>query len=140
MTSKCEPLCHFSERFVSCCSLDFALPNFTHSNRLYFTTFQPPLPTPRILNELSADPGNLLRIRVRPKFGSSISVDNDATYYFFTIDDQLLYFSFYQDWGPLNIAMVYKACILIHELLEVPIYDYSVSFLPLTLLLSGSES
>jgi hypothetical protein len=27
--------------------------------------------------------------------------------------------SFFEDWGPLNIAMVYKACILIHELLEV---------------------
>lgn len=42
-----------------------------------------------------------------------------ASYYYFTIDDQLLYLSFFQDWGPLNIAMVYKACILIHELLEV---------------------
>jgi cell division cycle 14 len=43
----------------------------------------------------------------------------DARYYFFTIDDQLVYLSFFQDWGPLNLAMVYKACILIHELLQV---------------------
>ncbi|KAG6833859.1 hypothetical protein H0H87_011793 [Tephrocybe sp. NHM501043] len=41
-----------------------------------------------------------------------------ASYYYFTIDDQLLYLSFFQDWGPLNLSMVYKACILIHELLE----------------------
>jgi hypothetical protein len=27
--------------------------------------------------------------------------------------------SFFQDWGPLNLAMVYKACILFHELLQV---------------------
>ena len=42
-----------------------------------------------------------------------------ASYYYFTIDDQLLYLSFFQDWGPLNLAMVYKACILIHEILGV---------------------
>ncbi|KAG5644942.1 hypothetical protein DXG03_007407 [Asterophora parasitica] len=41
-----------------------------------------------------------------------------ASYYYFTIDDQLLYLSFFQDWGPLNLSMVYKACILTHELLE----------------------
>lgn len=65
---------------------------------------------------------------------------DDAQYYYFTIgaftslvleiihnksisrnfsDDNLVYMSFFEDWGPLNIAMVYKACILIHELLEV---------------------
>ena len=27
--------------------------------------------------------------------------------------------SFFQDWGPLNVAMVYKACIFIHSLLIV---------------------
>ena len=43
----------------------------------------------------------------------------DARYYWFTVDDQLVYLSFFQDWGPLNLAMVYKACILIHELLQV---------------------
>ena len=60
-----------------------------------------------------------MNIRVRPKVGASPSIDDDHTYYFFTVDDQLLYLSFFQDWGPLNLAMVYKACILIHELLEV---------------------
>jgi cell division cycle 14 len=60
-----------------------------------------------------------MHIRVRPKVGTSSSIDDDHTYYFFTVDDQLLYLSFFQDWGPLNLAMVYKACILIHELLEV---------------------
>jgi cell division cycle 14 len=36
--------------------------------------------------------------------------------------------SFFEDWGPLNIAMVYKACILIHELLEVNVFP--LVFLP----------
>ena len=30
-----------------------------------------------------------------------------------------MYMSFFQDWGPLNVAMVYKACIFIHTLLTV---------------------
>lgn len=65
------------------------------------------------------EPGNAPRVRARPRGGPSASPDDDATYYYFTIDEHLLYLSFFQDWGPLNIAMVYKACILIHELLEV---------------------
>ncbi|KAF8138667.1 tyrosine protein phosphatase [Boletus edulis] len=99
MAPKCEPLCHFGDR-------------------LYFTTFPHPPPGPHVLNNQSADHSNNPRVRARPRGGPSASPDDDATYYYFTIDDQLLYLSFFQDWGPLNLAMVYKACILIHELLE----------------------
>ncbi|KAF8076047.1 tyrosine protein phosphatase [Lyophyllum atratum] len=98
MAPKCEPLCHFGDR-------------------LYFTTFPHPAPHPHSLN-LSGETGNQPRVRARPRGGPSASPDDAALYYYFTIDDQLLYLSFFQDWGPLNIAMVYKACILIHELLE----------------------
>ncbi|KAF8450338.1 protein-tyrosine phosphatase-like protein [Boletus edulis BED1] len=59
--------------------------------KLYFTTFPHPPPGPHVLNNQSADHSN---------------------------NPRLLYLSFFQDWGPLNLAMVYKACILIHELLE----------------------
>ncbi|CAA7260278.1 unnamed protein product [Cyclocybe aegerita] len=99
MASKCEPLSHFSDR-------------------LYFTTFPHPPPSPQVLNGLSPEPRNQPRVRARPRGGPSASPDDNASYYYFTIDDQLLYLSFFQDWGPLNLAMVYKACILIHELLE----------------------
>ncbi|KAF8843180.1 phosphatases II [Paxillus ammoniavirescens] len=99
MAPKCEPLCHFGDR-------------------LYFTTFPHPPPSPHILNNQPVDADNNPRVRARPRGGPSASPDDDATYYYFTIDDQLLYLSFFQDWGPLNLAMVYKACILIHELLE----------------------
>ncbi|KAG7096662.1 hypothetical protein E1B28_004077 [Marasmius oreades] len=98
MPPKCEPLCYFDER-------------------LYFTTFPHPAPNPGVLNRLASDPCYRPRVRPRSVYSSSSS-DEDATYYYFTIDDQLLYLSFFQDWGPLNIAMVYKACILIHELLQ----------------------
>ncbi|KAH7888026.1 tyrosine protein phosphatase [Phlebopus sp. FC_14] len=99
MSPKCDPLCHFGDR-------------------LYFTTFPHPPPSPHILNNQPADLSSNPRVRARPRGGPSASPDDDATYYYFTIDDQLLYLSFFQDWGPLNLAMVYKACILIHELLE----------------------
>ncbi|TFY74524.1 hypothetical protein EWM64_g9488, partial [Hericium alpestre] len=97
MASKCEPLCHFGER-------------------LYFTTFPHPPPRQETLNDLSPDQPPP-RIRGAPRGGPSVSPDDEAKYYYFTIDDQLVYMSFFQDWGPLNIAMVYKACIYIHSLL-----------------------
>ncbi|KAH8115823.1 tyrosine protein phosphatase [Phellopilus nigrolimitatus] len=100
MAPKCEPLCHFNDR-------------------LYFTTFPQPAPAPHTLNRPSAERGSPPAVRPRSNnFGSPVTPDEDATYYYFTIDHQLLYLSFFKDWGPLNLAMVYKACILIHELLE----------------------
>lgn len=77
---------------------------------------------------MATEPGNTPRVRARPRGGPSASPDDDATYYYFTIDEHLLYLSFFQDWGPLNIAMVYKACILIHELLEVCIAYSALDF------------
>ncbi|KAL4075737.1 tyrosine protein phosphatase [Scleroderma citrinum] len=99
MAPNCEPLCRFGDR-------------------LFFTTFPHPPPSPRTLNNQPTDPTSNPSIRSNPRAGQTASPDDDVTYYYFTIDDQLLYLSFFQDWGPLNLAMVYKACILIHELLE----------------------
>ncbi|KAI0334809.1 tyrosine protein phosphatase [Cubamyces sp. BRFM 1775] len=101
MPFPCDPLCHFG-------------------GRLYFTSFPHPPPRPDVLNHLAQDPDNAPDIRGAPRGSSSTTPDDDAKYYYFTIDDQLLYLSFFQDWGPLNLAMVYKACILIHELLQDP--------------------
>ncbi|KAI0637766.1 phosphatases II [Trametes polyzona] len=101
MPFTCEPLCHFG-------------------GRLFFTSFPHPPPRPDVLNHLAQDPDNVPDIRGASKGSSSTTPDDDAKYYYFTIDDQLLYLSFFQDWGPLNLAMVYKACILIHELLQDP--------------------
>ena len=72
-----------------------------------------------MLNRVPNEPENRPQVRGQSQAGTSTTPDDDAQYYYFTIDDQLLYMSFFQDWGPLNLAMVYKACILIHELLQV---------------------
>lgn len=95
MAPECEPLCRFDDR-------------------LYFTTFPHPPPKQETLN----DPGfqteqvNVRGIRTPPSESSE-----PIKHYYFTIDEQLVYMSFFQDWGPLNVAMVYKACIYIHSLL-----------------------
>ena len=92
------------------------------NHRLYFTTFAEPVPKPDVLNQQASCAGSSPRIR-RQRRPGQIPDDEDEEdlnpYYYFTIDDQLFYLSFYQDWGPLNLAQVYKACILFHELLEV---------------------
>lgn len=107
--------------FASC--LIFQL---IYSCRLYFTTFPGSLPKPQHLNT----PGS--ELKPPPIRGSGYSTsgtktepasetESQALYYYFTLDDDLFYLSFYQDWGPLNMAMVYRACILMHELLEVSV-------------------
>lgn len=117
MPLKCEPLCCFGSRY-RCTYYRYDSIHLSCS-RLYFTSFSHPLPKPDILNKLAAEPGHQPQVRTGPRGGPSDSPDDNAIYYYFTVDDQLLYLSFFQDWGPLNIAMVYKACIYIHELLEV---------------------
>ena len=84
--------------------------------RLYFTTFPHPPPKQETLN----DPGfQLEQIDVRGIRTPPSDSSEPMKHYYFTIDDQLMYMSFFQDWGPLNVAMVYKACIYIHSLLIV---------------------
>ncbi|KZT38925.1 phosphatases II [Sistotremastrum suecicum HHB10207 ss-3] len=101
MSKACEPLCSFG-------------------HRLYFTTFPSPVPSQHVLNNMGSSLGKNPPIRGAERNRGAVTPDDDATYYYFTIDDSLVYLSFYEDWGPLNLAMVYKACILIHELLEDP--------------------
>ncbi|KAG8910546.1 cell division control protein 14, partial [Tulasnella sp. 408] len=87
------------------------------SDRLYFTTFPHPPPPANLLNspKYQIHP----KVRSKTRFHSGVVIpDEEATYYWFTIDDDLPYMSFFEDWGPLNLGQVYKACILIHELLE----------------------
>ncbi len=88
--------------------------------RLYFTTFPAPAPLQHVLNRDPSDDTKAPRIRAQSNhLCPPATPDDNATYYYFSVDHQLVYLSFFKDWGPLNLAMVYKACILIHELLEV---------------------
>ncbi|KAH8830599.1 tyrosine protein phosphatase [Flagelloscypha sp. PMI_526] len=88
-------------------------------DRLFFTTFRAPAPNPGALNKAASDPTHKPKIRGQsssPKSPSLYSVPD--RFYYFTMDDQLGYLSFFQDWGPLNLAMVYRTCIMIHSLLD----------------------
>jgi len=117
MAPKCEPLCRFDDRSVW---IDIrTLLELIHPTcRLYFTTFPHPPPKQETLNDprSQSEQVNVRGIRT-PPCESSEPTKN----YYFTIDDQLMYMSFFQDWGPLNVAMVYKACIYIHSLLIVSV-------------------
>ncbi|KIY45956.1 phosphatases II, partial [Fistulina hepatica ATCC 64428] len=90
---------------------------FRATIRLYWASFSDPVPTAEALNCIAADPSHRPRIRTLSRCDEPTSSDDQLSYYYFTIDDQLVYLSFFHDWGPLNLAMVYKTCIYIHELL-----------------------
>ncbi|KAJ1308339.1 hypothetical protein OPQ81_004049 [Rhizoctonia solani] len=98
MAPVCEPLCRFSDR-------------------LYWTSFPVPAPSPDQLNR-PEQPAPALRAKSRAAGATPVSPEESHLYYYFCIDDRLLYLSFFEDWGPLNLAQVYRACILIHELLQ----------------------
>lgn len=83
-------------------------------NRLFFTTFPSPTPPASQINRAGRRAP-----QIRSPSRSTSPENHTALYYYFTVDDDLTYLSFFEDWGPLNIAMIYRACIYIHELLEV---------------------
>ncbi|EJU05995.1 hypothetical protein DACRYDRAFT_97638 [Dacryopinax primogenitus] len=86
------------------------------SNMLYFTTFPHPAPPPNTLNSPAS--GESSQPRLRTATGAPPTPEDDAPYFFFTFDSDLVYLSFFEDWGPLNLAMVYRACIQIHDYLQ----------------------
>ncbi|CAE6445627.1 unnamed protein product [Rhizoctonia solani] len=87
------------------------------SSELYWTSFPAPAPSPDQLNR-PEQPAPALRTKGRTAGTTPVSPEESHLYYYFCIDDRLLYLSFFEDWGPLNLAQVYRACILIHELLQ----------------------
>ena len=59
------------------------------SDRLYFTTLE----------------------GVRPK--------NDSLHHFFSVDEEVHYESFYNDFGPLNLAVLYRYCMKLQKKIKV---------------------
>ncbi|KAN0062314.1 cell division control protein 14 [Thecaphora frezii] len=73
------------------------------SRRLWFTYFRDAAPSPVLLNRRNgriAAPGS-----------------DGARYHWFNVDNDLVYLSFFDDWGPLNVAMFYRFCLHVHHLL-----------------------
>jgi cell division cycle 14 len=93
---------------------------------LYFTTFPHPPPKQETLNNLGSQ---LEQVNIRGICTPPCESSEPTKHYYFTIDDQLMYMSFFQDWGPLNVAMVYKACIFIHSLLIVSDFPLNETWL-----------
>lgn len=65
---------------------------YSFSDRLYFVT---------------------LRTNFKPKTTSNT--------HYFTIDDELVYENFYSDFGPLNLAMLYRYCDKLNKKLQVSV-------------------
>jgi hypothetical protein len=99
---------------------------YSKSLRLFFTTFPHSSPSADTLNDLygeGLEPPPVRHLGSGAFASTSAAAGKVVPHYFFTLDHTLLYNSFYLDWGPLNLAMVYKACLLIHELLSVRVPD-----------------
>jgi len=65
-----------------------------------------------------------LKVSIRPK-------STPDTHYF-CIDDQLVYRNFYSDFGPLNLAMLYRYCHKLNRKLKVKLLSLSMCHSPAT--------
>ncbi|GAA5824045.1 hypothetical protein JCM3770_005137 [Rhodotorula araucariae] len=92
--------------------------------RLAFTYFASPAPRAEVLNALT--PG-------RPAAtGAVAGVDPEPAeegVHWFSVDDQLVYLSFYQDHGPLNVGCLYRFCLHLHALVSDPQHAHQRIFL-----------
>jgi hypothetical protein len=101
-------------QYHTVCPIDAQVP------RLFFTTFSHPVPRAEVLNQKHVNSNLPIKpLNINRGLTPLESTLEKHPYYYFTFDDALVYNSFFMDWGPLNLAMVYKACIFIHELLQV---------------------
>lgn len=64
---------------------------------------------------------------VAPASSIAPHVAADSILHWFSIDSELVYLSFFDDWGPLNVAMFYRFCLHLHHLIgmmqEVSCYE-----------------
>lgn len=113
-----------------------------------FTYFQDPPPQADVLNEsggkraagLPVTPEELekhieLMGQAKKDAVAAASViaphlSADCIVHWFNIDSELVYLSFFDDWGPLNVAMFYRFCLHLHHLIgmmqEVSLYMNSI--------------
>ncbi|GAA6044358.1 hypothetical protein JCM8097_008406 [Rhodosporidiobolus ruineniae] len=97
------PICHFG-------------------SRLAYTYFPHPAPRQDTLNALT--PGRA------PGEGAAAQGDEgEQGVLWFTVDDQLQYLSFFQDYGPLNIGCLYRFCLHLHNLSTAPEHAHQKIFL-----------
>ncbi|CCU99302.1 unnamed protein product [Malassezia sympodialis ATCC 42132] len=102
-----------SPRAVRAPSLRLAHDLVPVSNRFWFGIFADTLPD---ADELNAGDG--LHAAVLP---ADVPLSQQPTkLQWFCIDEDLVYLSFSNDWGPLNVAMFYRFCVHVHQMLIDP--------------------
>ncbi|CBQ71454.1 related to CDC14-dual specificity phosphatase [Sporisorium reilianum SRZ2] len=89
--------------------------------RLWFTWFNGDLPSEDDLND------NDGQAAARKNFDDAEikkyvdpSETNPSRLHWFNIDHDLVYLSFWFDWGPLNVGMFYRFCLHVHHMLTDP--------------------
>ncbi|GAA6007605.1 hypothetical protein JCM10207_006401 [Rhodosporidiobolus poonsookiae] len=108
-------------------------PICSFGHRLAFTYFPAPAPTPALLNSLT--PGRAAPAPVMetsnggPPAAAGGEAQDEMGVHWFTIDDQLQYLSFFQDYGPLNVGCLYRFCLHLHSLLTAPEHAHQKVFL-----------
>lgn len=86
--------------------------------RLWFTYFPGTLPDEEILNQHNGQGAawkNFDDAEVKKHIDPSET--NPQRLHWFNIDHDLVYLSFWFDWGPLNVGMFYRFCLHVHHML-----------------------
>lgn len=89
--------------------------------RLWFTWFNGDLPSEDDLNEQDGLPPawkNFDDAEVKKYIDPTET--NPSRLHWFNIDHDLVYLSFWFDWGPLNVGMFYRFCLHVHHMLTDP--------------------
>ncbi|KAJ9476173.1 Tyrosine-protein phosphatase CDC14 [Pseudozyma hubeiensis] len=89
--------------------------------RLWFTYFSGDLPSEDDLNEHDGQPSawkNFDDAEIKKYVDPAET--NPARLHWFNIDHDLVYLSFWFDWGPLNVGMFYRFCLHVHHMLTDP--------------------
>ncbi|EST06783.1 Dual specificity phosphatase, catalytic domain protein [Kalmanozyma brasiliensis GHG001] len=89
--------------------------------RLWFTWFAGDLPSEDDLNDQDGQPAawkNFNDAEIKKYVDASET--NPSRLHWFNIDRDLVYLSFWFDWGPLNVGMFYRFCLHVHHMLTDP--------------------
>ncbi|GAA5911618.1 hypothetical protein JCM8208_005693 [Rhodotorula glutinis] len=96
--------------------------------RLAYTYFAHPAPRAELLNALT--PGaHAVAASVAASPDAAAAAAAEEGVHWFSVDDQLVYLSFYQDYGPLNVGCLYRFCLHLHSLLNAPEHAHQRIFL-----------
>lgn len=101
-----------------------SVPIFQMTYNFSFTYFDAPAPSADLLNQnFGRSAAGLPLHAQRNSSGEPASeiaphLSEESTIHWFSVDAELVYLSFFDDWGPLNVAMFYRFCLHLHHLIN----------------------